>query len=121
MKQYTLLLCLSGICVAFLFCGCTEESSTIEITIESFSPYEAHGFLTVDSIRIQNFSLSMFNSTTIIVEKTLLPEQTYHNVTASLEPLDVDDVASTASCAKATTQVSFTVNVQHQINKRSCQ
>lgn len=120
MKKYHVLFTLV-LLVIVLYSGCTEKSNIITISIESFSPYEASGYVTVDGIHRQNYTLSLFNKTSFIVEKSMLSVQDVHNVSIVLYPLEDASQISTVFCAQTKTKVSFTISVQHKVNIRSCE
>ena len=108
------------LCILF-FIGCTEESKTITITIESFSPYDAPGYVTVDGIHIRNFTFSLFNKTSLTVQKSQLPTNTLHNASLVIYSFENTSQTVTASCTEATTFVSFVISVQHEIAIRRCE
>ncbi len=116
-------ICAVSVCILFLcvfFSGCAEVSDTIEITVESYSPYEATGSIFIDGIWNQNFTLDMFNSTVIIINKSTLSQQEKHTVSVDLLPLKEGDDMLQASCETVTEKVSFVVSIDHQLNRRSC-
>ena len=60
--------------------GFNYESDVIHITIDSTYSYDAGGYLTVDDIRFQEFYIFSGNTATYEVDKSKLPEKTYHTV-----------------------------------------
>ncbi len=99
--------------------GCTEKADHLVITIVSYSPIDVEGYIAVDDVHVQNVSLGMFNTTTYNVSLALLPDQTYHHVTVSIQSAEGGDVWLNASCDNVTESASFTVSVQHHISVRS--
>jgi len=105
-----------GIAVLFIvgvLSGCSEEASTIGIKIESFYPFDAEGYFTVDGIKIRNFTISMFNTSTFEVDKSELPDQQYHNVTFYIESVGTmgEQINATASCDRVTERTKFVLSV----------
>ena len=90
--------------------GCTEEESStvIEIEIESYYSFDAEGYITVDGIEVQNFSIGLFDNQTFFINKSILPEQQYHNVTIFIES---ENQLLNASCDQVTKSVKFTLSV----------
>jgi len=99
--------------------GCTEKADHLVITVISYSPNDVTGYITVDDVQVQNVSLGMFNTTTYNVSLALLPDQTYHHVTVSIQSVEGGDVWLNASCDNVTESASFIVSVEHHISLRS--
>ncbi|MCX6666435.1 MAG: hypothetical protein NT038_10350 [Euryarchaeota archaeon] len=111
-----------GVLLFILACalsGCTEKADHLIITIVSYSPNDVEGYITVDDINFQNVSLGMFNTTAYNVSFALLPDQTYHHVTVSIQSVEGGDVWLNASCDNVTESASFMVSVEHHISLRN--
>jgi hypothetical protein len=106
-----------GIIIVFTLSlsGCTEEESStvIEIEIESFYSFNVEGYITIDGIEIQNFSIGLFDTRNFVVNKSRLPEQQYHNVTIFVES---EDQLINASCNQVTKSVKFSLSVNFKLS-----
>ena len=97
-----------GIVILFLcigLSGCGEESSKIDITIESYYGHVTSGYITVDGIRFYDFSIDIFDKLKFQVDKSELPNQQFHTVTIYTESFIGGSI--NASCDEVTKSTTF--------------
>lgn len=88
--------------------GCTTSGQRdIEVTIDSYYSYSMDCYITVDGIKFQEFSISMFDRLTFYVDGSEVPYQEYHNVTIHAHSDAYGDVSG--SCDEVTKSADFRI------------
>jgi hypothetical protein len=115
MKKHSLILGLIILFTLIGLSGCTtSEQNDIEVKINSYYSLSTDCYITVDGIKFNEFTISMFDRLTFYVDGSEIPNREVHNVTIHAHSSAYGDISG--SCDEVTKSVDFSLGALYSIN-----